>query len=177
MKYINNIIRLIQEDKLKEIIFYELYLGRGNALFKGASEYAFTTGIRLIEIIQANPNKILEVLLEYEKFVSRIQNDEEEDIDLEDYMANPITFGDWYSDYIGEPIEVLFHEAVIEYKTIVTTDHSIVEYIESKAPTFEDLLRIEDNIQELKDDDLDHDDYGIIILGRNIDLPNMFMKI
>ena len=27
------------------------------------------------------------------------------------------------------------------------------------------------------DDDLDHDDYGIIISGKIIDLPNMYMKI
>jgi len=169
MKYTNDIIRLIQEERPKEIVFYEVYWGRGNALLKGASEFAFTTGIRLIEIIQADPNKILKVLLEFENFV-------EAEYDPEDYADNPLTFGDWYSEVIGDSIESLFHQAVIEYRTILTTDQSIVKYIESKTPSFEELNKIKGNIEELIDDDLDHDDYGIIISGKNLDLPNMCAK-
>lgn len=170
MKYTNEVVKLIQENKPREIIYYEVYWGRGNALIKGDSEFGFATGIRLIEIIQADPNKVLKDLLAFQNFV-------ENEYHPEDYMDDPITFGDWYSEINGDSIENLFHEAVIEYKTIVTTDHSIVEYIETKAPTFEKLSKIEGNVEELENDDLDHDDYGIIISGKNIDLPNMFMEI
>ena len=170
MKYTNDLIQLIKENKPREIIFYEIYWGRGNALIKGASEFALTTGIRLIEIIQADPNKILTDLFEFESFI-------EAEYQPKNYKDNPLSFGDWYSEVIGNPIEILFHNAVIEYKKVVTTDHSIVEYIESKAPTFQELAKIEGNVEELKDDDLDHEDYGIIISGKTIDLPNMYMEI
>jgi hypothetical protein len=169
MKYTNDVIKFIQENEPKEIIFFEVYWGRGDALIKGTSEFRFTTGIRLIEIIQADADKVLKDLLKFQSFV-------EEEYDPEEWGDN-LSFGHWYSEVIGDPIESLFHNAIIEYKTIVTTDHSIVEYIESKAPAFEDLLRIEDNVLELKDDNLDHDDYGIIISGKYIDLPNMYMNI
>lgn len=177
MKYTNEVVKLIQENKPNEIIFYEVYWGKGDVLIKGSNQYTLTKGIRLIEIIQASSNKILEKLLEYQRFVSSIQNGEEDYMDIDEYLENPLTFGGWYSDYIGDPIEVLFHEAVIEYKTIVTTDHSVINDIESKGPTFEELSKIESNVQEFRDDNLDHDDYGIIISGKNIDLPNMSMEI
>ena len=170
MKYINDLIKLIQENKPKEIIFYEVYWGIGSALLKGESEFEFVNGLRMIEIIQADPNKVLKDLLEFQSFI-------QEEYDPEEWGDDPLTFGDWYSDVIGDPIEVLFHKAVIEYQTIVTTDHSIVEYVESKAPTFEELSKVEGNVDELRNDKLDHDDYGIIISGQNIDLPNMSMEI
>lgn len=170
MKYTNEVVKLIQENKPREIIYYEVYWGRGNALIKGDSEFGFATGIRLIEIIQADPNKVLKDILEFHSYI-------EGEYDPEKWGDNPPTFGDWYSDVIGDSIEILFHKAVIEYKTIVTTDHSIVEYIESKTPTFEELSKIEGNVEELENDDLDHNDYGIIISGKNIDLPNMSMEI
>ena len=170
MKYTNDVIKFIQENEPKEIIFYEVYWGRGDALIKGTSELRFTTGIRLIEIIQADADKILKDLLKFQSFI-------EEEYDPEEWGDNLPTFGDWYSEVLGDSIEILFHKAVIEYKTIVTTDHSIVEYIGSKTPTFEELSKIQGNVEELRDDDLDHDDYGIIILGQNIDLPNMSMEI
>lgn len=51
MKSTNNLVKLIQENKPKEIVFFGVYWGRGNSIIKGDSEFEFVTGIRLINQI------------------------------------------------------------------------------------------------------------------------------
>lgn len=63
MKSTSNLVKLIQENKPKEIVFFGVYWGRGNSLIKGDSEFEFVTGIRLIKQIDYESkerNRIME---------------------------------------------------------------------------------------------------------------------
>lgn len=51
MKSTNNLVKLIQEYKPKEIVFFGVYWGRGNSIIKGDSEFEFINDIRLINQI------------------------------------------------------------------------------------------------------------------------------